>query len=88
MANAIAVENGMTPLDEIAMAFKAIIILTFTGLGLSFGWLWLLANYARCMTYTLIGLLLLMCFGGGGIFLIIGLTAEKARACSEVEAEK
>jgi len=75
MAATVAEESGMTPLEDIGKAFKAIIILTFTGLGLSFGWLWLLSNFARCMTYTLIGLLLFMCFGGGAIAIIIGVTA-------------
>jgi hypothetical protein len=57
--------EGAEFFKNIGRAWKAILILVFTGILLSFFFIWLMSNYARCMAICSIVLLLLGFYGGG-----------------------
>jgi len=71
---------------SIAYAWATFLVIIIFGIALSIGFLWLLANFARCMTYTAIGLVLTLLLGGGAILLIMGLTSKKPDAGGNVGA--
>jgi len=57
---------------DIGKSWKALILLVLTGTMLSFFFIWLMANFARCLAITAIILLLIAFFGGGALCVLAG----------------
>lgn len=53
---------------------KAIIIVVFTGIMLSFGFIYMMSKFAKEMAYCALAMLLLILFGGGAIMVLSGLS--------------
>lgn len=60
--------------ESIGKCYAPIIVLFFTAICLSLGFIWCLSKFARCMAYTAIALLLLILLGGGAIMIVMGLS--------------
>ena len=50
---------------SIAKSWKSILILFFTGIGLSFGFMYILSQYTQFVAYTTVVILLIGFIGGG-----------------------
>lgn len=66
-------EVGKWVLD-LTSTWKTNLVLIFTGLMLSFLFMWLMSRCARCLALFGVAVLLLSFFGGGAAFLYLGLT--------------